>query len=238
MFFILINHAVEVQSSSTEKQSAIICHTCNLGGNRKMRNTRRTPLKGQNPTPTRKKKGHVSNGDTAEAEGATPAPPSSSDSLPEPPHSDSEGSDNESVAEEDEDDGGEEEKEVEVMKKKASGKHKRKVESEEAKCLFPMNRVRMIAKSEGGDDMRLSHEAIFLINKASEKFLGQLCEEAYRETVIESNNSVAYDHLSSSVAKKQRLCFLSDLIPVKITSEEALKERQLANTDSKSPTAN
>uniref|UniRef100_A0A7N0RAT9 Transcription factor CBF/NF-Y/archaeal histone domain-containing protein n=1 Tax=Kalanchoe fedtschenkoi TaxID=63787 RepID=A0A7N0RAT9_KALFE len=210
-----------------------------------MRNTRSTPRKGQKPTTKTKKKGHVSNGDVTEAEVASPATLSSPDSIPEPPYSDSVGSDNKSVAEEeDEVEEGAEEQEVEVVKKKTvlkqNGK-KRKVEEEEeeegAKCLFPMNRIRMIAKSEGEDDMRLSHEAIFLLNKASEKFLGHLCEEAYGETVNQRKNFVAYDHLSS-VSKNQRLCFLSDLIPEKISVEEALKERQLANCDPRDPTTN
>lgn len=56
------------------------------------------------------------------------------------------------------------------MKRKASAKKIGKADDAnddaDAKCLFPMNRIKMLAKSEGGDDMRLSHEAIFLLNKA------------------------------------------------------------------------
>ncbi|CAM8952726.1 unnamed protein product [Rhodiola kirilowii] len=204
-----------------------------------MRNRR--PQKGQKATAGKKKGERISNGDISDAENAAPL---SSDSQAEPQHSDSEASatENKSVAEEEEeeDEEGAEEEEVEVVKKKTSAK-KRKIEKEEehdAKCLFPMNRIKMIAKSEGGDDMRLSHEAIFLLNKASEKFLELFCEEAYGETVNESKNYVAYHHLSSSVSKEPRFCFLSDLIPEKITAEEALKARELATSDPKVPTTN
>ena len=66
-------------------------------------------------------------------------------------------------------DGGEEGVVVEKKKKK---KRKKKEEEEEeedeegADCRFPMRRVDRIIRS-GGSDYRLTHEAVFLINKAT-----------------------------------------------------------------------
>ncbi|XP_057953090.1 DNA polymerase II subunit B3-1-like [Malania oleifera] len=94
---------------------------------------------------------------------------------------------------------------------------------------FPMHRVSRIIKSEG-PDLRITHEAVFLINKASEKFLDLLCEDTYAYSVQGRKNYVAYNNLSSVVRKRRRFDFLSDFVPEKIKAEDALAERKKAET--------
>ncbi|KAK2433959.1 DNA-directed DNA polymerase [Trifolium repens] len=98
---------------------------------------------------------------------------------------------------------------------------------EEAKThVFPMNRIRTILKGEISD-MRVSQEAVLAINKAAEKFLEQLAQEAYVCSVQDRKKSLSYNHLSRVVSKQSRYDFLSDFVPEKVKAEDALRETNL-----------
>ncbi|KAK9279107.1 hypothetical protein L1049_012782 [Liquidambar formosana] len=105
-----------------------------------------------------------------------------------------------------------------------------KKKDDKALYRFPINRVKTIVRSQGVDDLRVSQEAVFLIGKASEKFLEQFCEDAYACSAQDHKNYVAYKHLSSVVCKQRRLDFLSDFIPEKLKAEDALEESKSTGT--------
>ncbi|XP_011089889.1 protein MNN4 isoform X1 [Sesamum indicum] len=113
------------------------------------------------------------------------------------------------------------------VKNKGKRRSRKAAEEEEkrenALYRFPMNRVSRIIKSENSD-LRISQEAVFLINRASEKFLQLFCREAYACTFLDRKNYTAYNHLSSVVSKRKRFDFLSDFIPEKLKAEDALAE--------------
>ncbi|CAL8161321.1 unnamed protein product [Prunus armeniaca] len=101
-------------------------------------------------------------------------------------------------------------------------------EKEEVKSYtFPMERVKRIIRSEDSE-MRISHDAVFLVNKATEKFLQKFCEDAHACCVKDRKKSLAYKHLSSVVSKRKRYDFLSDYVPEKVKAEDALAKRKLA----------
>ncbi|XP_042487074.1 DNA polymerase epsilon subunit C [Macadamia integrifolia] len=93
---------------------------------------------------------------------------------------------------------------------------------------FPTHRIKRMIRSEG--DFRTTGEAIFLINKATEKFLESLAEDAYACSAQDHKKSINYKHLSSVVSKTKRYDFLSDFVPEKVRAEDALEERRLAGT--------
>ncbi|KAK1398455.1 DNA polymerase epsilon subunit C [Heracleum sosnowskyi] len=115
---------------------------------------------------------------------------------------------------------------VEVKKVKKS-----KVKKEEAveeivngaDYAFPMNRVTRIVKSENSD-VKLSAEAAFLFNKASEKFLEVFSKEAYARASKDGKKKIEYQHLSSLIPGNARFDFLSDFVPAKVKVADALKE--------------
>ncbi|KAI9076193.1 hypothetical protein K1719_041891 [Acacia pycnantha] len=89
--------------------------------------------------------------------------------------------------------------------------------------VFPMNRIRTIIR--GQDlELRVSQEAIFSINKATEMFLEQFTRDSHATCVRDRKKSLAYKHLSSVVSKQSRFDFLSDFVPEKIKTEDALRE--------------
>ncbi|GLU19006.1 hypothetical protein SLE2022_352770 [Rubroshorea leprosula] len=101
-------------------------------------------------------------------------------------------------------------------------------QKEEAKlCRFPMNRIKRIIKS-GDCNKGITQDAIFLVNKATEKFLERFCEDAYHFTVKDRRKSLGYKHLSSVVSKQKRYEFISDFVPEKVKAEDALKEMKLS----------
>lgn len=114
-------------------------------------------------------------------------------------------------------------------------KHQEREDGDESRddsklCSFPMNRIRTIAKSEESDS-RINHEAYFVINKATEKFIEQLCEDAYALAAARGRKkSFQYNHLSSLVCKWKRYDFLSDFVPDKMKAEDALAERKREET--------
>ncbi|KAF1001624.1 uncharacterized protein LOC141704335 [Apium graveolens] len=119
--------------------------------------------------------------------------------------------------------------EVEVKKEK-----KRKVRKEEgdengADYVFPMNRVTRIVKSENSD-VKLSAEAAFLFNKASEKFLELFSKEAYAYASKDGKRKIEYQHLSSVIPGNKRFDFLSDFVPAKVKVADALKESPSVET--------
>ncbi|KAF8708811.1 hypothetical protein HU200_030200 [Digitaria exilis] len=65
-------------------------------------------------------------------------------------------------------------------------------------CSFPMARVRQLMRAED-DTIRPSNEAVFLINKASELFLGKFAEDAYHNALKERKKSIIYDNLCKLV---------------------------------------
>ncbi|WCJ41043.1 nuclear factor Y subunit C10 [Euphorbia peplus] len=93
-------------------------------------------------------------------------------------------------------------------------------------CKFPMARIKRIIKSED-PSLQLPQDVVFLVNKATEKFVEQFCEEAYDCSVQDRKKALAYKHLSSVVSKSKRFDFLSDYVPVKLKAEVALEQRKL-----------
>ncbi|KAK2380318.1 nuclear factor Y, subunit C10 [Trifolium repens] len=89
-----------------------------------------------------------------------------------------------------------------------------------------MNRIRTILKGEISD-LRVSQEAVLAINKAAEKFLEQLAQEAYVCSVQDRKKFLSYNHLSRVVGKQRRYDFLSDFVPEKVKAEDALRETNL-----------
>ncbi|KAJ0021751.1 hypothetical protein Pint_32188 [Pistacia integerrima] len=117
-------------------------------------------------------------------------------------------------------------------KKPKKSSKKRELDDEEEKedtkdSVFPMSRIKRIMKTQGFDSA-LTGDAVFLVNKATEKFLEQFSEDAYACCVKDRKKSVAYKHLASVVSKQTRYDFLSDFVPEKIKAEDALSERKLA----------
>ncbi|MED6122027.1 hypothetical protein PIB30_035854 [Stylosanthes scabra] len=90
--------------------------------------------------------------------------------------------------------------------------------------VFPMNRIRTIVKAED-PEMRVSQEAIFVVNKAAEKFLEQFTQDAYVRCVQERRKSLSYNHLAHVVSKQRRYEFISDFVPETVKAEDALRER-------------
>ncbi|KAH7862448.1 hypothetical protein Vadar_004957 [Vaccinium darrowii] len=135
--------------------------------------------------------------------------------------------------------GGGKEKEEEVTKKKKMEKKrnkdgKRKTsegddDSSSSSLCFPMNRISRIIKSEDAD-IRITQDSVFLINKATEKFLELFCKEAYACAVPDSKKQVWYKHLSSVVSKRKRFDFLLDIVPEKVKAEDALAEMSVGET--------
>ncbi|KAF3455019.1 hypothetical protein FNV43_RR05467 [Rhamnella rubrinervis] len=95
---------------------------------------------------------------------------------------------------------------------------------------FPMDRIRRIARSEDSD-LRISTEAIFLVNKATEMFLEKFCGDAYASCVQDRKKSLSYKHLSTVVCKRRRYDFLSDFVPQKVTAEDALAEAKIIKSE-------
>ncbi|CAK7327424.1 unnamed protein product [Dovyalis caffra] len=96
-------------------------------------------------------------------------------------------------------------------------------------CRFPMARIKRIMKSEDSDSL-FSQDVVFLVNKATEKFVEQFSEEAYDCSVQDRKKSLGYKHLSTVVSKRRRFDFLSDFVPEKLKAEDALEERNLTET--------
>ncbi|XP_051120762.1 DNA polymerase II subunit B3-1 [Andrographis paniculata] len=102
-------------------------------------------------------------------------------------------------------------------------------ENENDNVLYrlPMNRVSRIIRTENLD-IRISQEAVFVINRATEKFLQLLCSEAYARSLVDKKKFVAYNHLASTISKRECYTFLSDFIPQKVKAEDALAQMQEA----------
>ncbi|XP_062082058.1 DNA polymerase II subunit B3-1 [Humulus lupulus] len=117
---------------------------------------------------------------------------------------------------------------------KQKGKRERKEEPEEGEDAkmnkFPMERIRRIVRSDDSD-MRITNEAVFLVNKATEKFIENFCGEAYACAIKDRKKSLAYKHLSSAVSKQKRYDFLSDFVPEKVKAVDALAERKLLEAE-------
>ncbi|KAF5744694.1 histone-like transcription factor family protein [Tripterygium wilfordii] len=94
-------------------------------------------------------------------------------------------------------------------------------------CRFPMNRIKRMVSDEN-PALKIKQEALFLVNKATEKFLEQFCEEAYEFSVRDRRKSLGYKQLASVVSQERRFDFLSDFVPEKVRAEDAMAERKLA----------
>ncbi|XP_076918053.1 DNA polymerase II subunit B3-1-like [Bidens hawaiensis] len=90
---------------------------------------------------------------------------------------------------------------------------------------IPMSRVSRIIKTQD-PSIRITQEAVYIINKASEKFLQVFTTEAYANAFLERNKCIDYKHLSSVVSKRRRFDFLSDFVPEKVKAEDAMVELQ------------
>ncbi|KAI8573682.1 hypothetical protein RHMOL_Rhmol01G0296100 [Rhododendron molle] len=130
--------------------------------------------------------------------------------------------------------GGKEKGEATKKTKKRKGNGKRKKsegddDDDSSSTCFPMNRISRIIKSEDAD-IRITQESVFLVNKATEKFLELFCKEAHACALQGSKNQVWYKHLSSVVSKRKRFDFLLDIVPEKVKAEDALAEMSVAET--------
>ncbi|GLT46307.1 hypothetical protein SLA2020_200700 [Shorea laevis] len=115
-------------------------------------------------------------------------------------------------------------------RKQKGGGDKDEEQKEEAKMYrFPMNRIKTMIKS-GDCEKGITQDAIFLVNKATEKFLEQFCDDSYWLAVKDRKKSLAYKHLSSVVSKRKRFDFLCDFVPEKVKAGDALKEMKLFET--------
>ncbi|KAL6203054.1 hypothetical protein ACLB2K_026758 [Fragaria x ananassa] len=114
-------------------------------------------------------------------------------------------------------------------KSKQNGKRVKEEEVDEKEDVksytFPMERVKRILR-EDDSDLRISSDAVFLINKATEKFLEKFSEDAHKCCVRDRKKALAYKHLSSVVGKMKRYEFLSDFVPEKIKAGNALAKRK------------
>ncbi|KAK6144451.1 hypothetical protein DH2020_021271 [Rehmannia glutinosa] len=207
----------------------------------KSKNKNSTAIDTKNNNKSRNKISKTANDDASSEETEVPVVPSSStesqnDDVVESSEAEEDGVDERSPTDEDEK---EEKKKPKGNKKKSNkedekhkGKKRSKKEEDESEAeeksenalyRFPMNRVSRIIKSDNSD-LRISQEAVFLINRASEKFLQLFCREAYACSFLEDKNYTAYNHLSSVVAKRRRFDFLSDFVPEKVKAEDALAQ--------------
>ncbi|KAI3676946.1 hypothetical protein L1987_86562 [Smallanthus sonchifolius] len=114
-----------------------------------------------------------------------------------------------------------------VASKKKNEKTKKMKEEKDESLLYqiPMSRLSRIIRSED-PNVRITQEAVYVINKASEKFLQEFTTEAYASTFLEHKKYIDYKHLSSVVSKRRRFDFLSDFVPEKVKAEDALVESQ------------
>ncbi|XP_062171203.1 DNA polymerase II subunit B3-1 [Alnus glutinosa] len=94
---------------------------------------------------------------------------------------------------------------------------------------FPMNRIKTIVRSEDSG-LRITQEALYLINKATDKFLEQFTKDAHVCCVQDRKKTLGYKHLSLVVSKRRRYDFLSDFVPEKIKAQDALAERKVTET--------
>lgn len=120
-------------------------------------------------------------------------------------------------------------------KQKKEGGGGGECEDDGSSCVFPTARVRrLIGEGGGGENsFRVTNEAVFLINKASEMFLQSFTKDAYLSSSTKGkskNKSLMYDHLSSLVCNEKRYEFLSDFVPEKVRAEDALKEWEVVET--------
>ncbi|XVE79065.1 hypothetical protein DITRI_Ditri14bG0027800 [Diplodiscus trichospermus] len=104
-------------------------------------------------------------------------------------------------------------------------------EEEATMCRFPMKRIKRIIKSEDSR-MAISQDVVFLVNKATEKFLEKICEDGYKCSVKDRKKSLSYKHLSMVVREGKKYDFLSDYVPEKIKAEDALKKKNMTGTGS------
>ncbi|KAK0604082.1 hypothetical protein LWI29_011805 [Acer saccharum] len=103
-------------------------------------------------------------------------------------------------------------------------------EDDEKACRFPTKRIWRIVKSQSSGSS-ITGDAVFLVNKATEKFLEQFCEDAHAQCVKDRKKSLSYQHLASVVSKQRRYDFLSDFVPEKIKAEAALAESKLTEKE-------
>ncbi|KAJ8751424.1 hypothetical protein K2173_016630 [Erythroxylum novogranatense] len=102
-------------------------------------------------------------------------------------------------------------------------------EEEGTMSRFPMARIKRIIKSED-PSLQVGQDVVFLVNKATEKFLEKFCEEAYECSVRDNKKSLGYKHLSAVVSKGRRFDFLSDFVPEKLKAADALADREVVET--------
>lgn len=95
---------------------------------------------------------------------------------------------------------------------------------------FPMNRIKTIARSEDSG-LRITQEALYLLNKATDTFLEQFTKDAHACCVQDRKKSLGYKHLSLVVSKRSRYDFLSDFVPEKVKAQDALAERKVTETE-------
>lgn len=85
--------------------------------------------------------------------------------------------------------------------------------------LLPLARVRTIMKS-SPDVENIGQESLFLITKATERFIMYLTKLSQRHG---TDTEVEYKDLAAIVERKESMEFLHDIVPKKIKYEDYLK---------------
>ncbi|XP_055311652.1 chromatin accessibility complex protein 1-like [Sitodiplosis mosellana] len=84
--------------------------------------------------------------------------------------------------------------------------------------LLPTNKVRTIMKSCGDPSAFLSKESVLVVTKAAELFISYLTQQTHKKCAHKKD--LNYNDLSSFVQEEEKLEFLHQIVPKKITVKE------------------
>ncbi|XP_031636483.1 chromatin accessibility complex protein 1-like [Contarinia nasturtii] len=84
--------------------------------------------------------------------------------------------------------------------------------------LLPTNKVRTIMKSCGDPSAFLSKESVLVVTKAAELFISYLTQQTHKR--CSHKKDLNYNDLSSFVQEEEKLEFLHQIVPKKITVKE------------------
>ncbi|XP_021950942.1 uncharacterized protein LOC110848125 [Folsomia candida] len=86
---------------------------------------------------------------------------------------------------------------------------------------LPQTKVKIIMKSSPEID-QVGNDVLFLISKATELFIDHITTQTYTQSHKVKN--IEYRHLAEMAHKHPNLEFLRDIVPMKMTARDALKE--------------
>eukprot|EP01084_Bolivina_argentea_P051151 94081_1 len=82
------------------------------------------------------------------------------------------------------------------------------------KDIFSIYSIKKLLKAdEKLGDTHISSEAATLIGKATQLFLDEMLKESIANS---NNNQLEYDHIASYIDSKDKLAFLSDIVPTRV----------------------